>query len=181
MNYRLVLIFIVLLTLLTTSYVFPAESDESPHNDKKSWQYIEQGNHGEPLSKGDFINLISQIDKSLISLKSAVSNISIPGNNISYERGKMLETELQSMKEDIEDASKYLNEVKKNPNTISLSLILYVTLERIVRSGYDFSRLTYDHNLDDTVPDLSLWAVAFQKSHLIPLAVAKDKKKKLYK
>ena len=167
----------VLIIFLCCSLV-NAESKDRPKLDSTDPMYYwEKGNHGQKISREEFNILMNQIEQKLIDLKVASSKISIAGANFSYENGKIWEIELDSMRENIQLAIKYLTEVKNKPDSMTFSLVLYIVMRDIVSTAYDFDKIKpFEDTLNKAHTYLSIWSTAFQKAHLVPLAVSKDNK-----
>ncbi|MBI2470717.1 MAG: hypothetical protein HYV59_05670 [Planctomycetes bacterium] len=181
MKNRLVFLLVGLLNMIIYTLGLSAESALPKQNIKDYRYYWEKGNRGEHISTEEFNLLMSELEKKLTDLKTAFSKVSIDGDNFSYETGKIWEIELQQEKKDIDAAFKYMNVVNNNPNSMILSLVLYVVLMDIKTTAYDFNRIDhFEKTLNKTHVYLSAWCTAFQKAHLIPLAAAKDKGVDLY-
>jgi hypothetical protein len=182
MKIRMFFLVAALFFLLNTSLVLSADKESAKQNVKDPMYYMEKGNRGEKISKEEFMILMSELEKKLTDFKVASSKISIARANFSYEIGKSWEIVLQKMNENIEEAFKYTNAVKNNPDSMSISLILYIFLRHIEMTALDFEKIKYfETTLNNTNIRLSHWCTAFEKSHLIPLAVAKDKHEGLYR
>jgi hypothetical protein len=172
-RFLLALVFI----LLGPAFVFSADNKPVKKDGMNYMYYWEKGNRGEKISKEEFNILISELERKLADFKTASSQISIAGTNHSYQTGKMWEIELTHMNENIDAAMKYINSVKNRPDSMTLSLVLYVILIDIKTTAYDLDRINqFEKTLNKTHIALSLWCTAFQKAHLIPLAIAKDER-----
>ena len=144
--------------------------------------YVEKGNKGEILSKGEFDIVIKNLEEKMVAFKKAFSQVNIGDTDISYKIGSILEIELNGARDQLQEAFDLLPFVKATPNLISLSLSLYVMLEKILRSAYYFSNVSplFEKRLNYTPSQLDLWCEAFQKAHLRTLAMAKDQNRVLY-
>lgn len=165
----------LLFILLGPFLVFSADNTPVKQDRTNYMYYWEKGNRGEKISREEFNILISELERKLADLKAASSQISIAGANFSYETGKMWEIELSHMNENIDAAMKYINGVRNKPDSMTLSLFLHVILIDVKTTAYDLDRIKqFEKTLNKTHIALSLWCTAFQKAHLIPLAIAKD-------
>jgi len=179
---RVVFFLVALSTLLSSSLVLSAESGPPKQNVEHYMYYWEKGNRGEQISIEEFKFLMSELEKKVTDLKAAFSKISIAGPNFSYRIGKVWEIKLELTNENIEAALKYINALKDNPNSMRLSLILYLYLKEVSNSAYDFERIKdFETTFSDTHVYLGFWCTAFQKAHLIPLAAARDMHLDLYR
>jgi len=166
---------LVLLVLLSSALVFSAEKKQANDNAKSYMYYCKKGNSGDKISREEFNILTLELQKRLKNLKAASSQISIGDAGFSYDICKMWETELDHFNENIETALKYVDAVRNKPDSMTLSLVLYVILIDIKTSAYDFSKIMqFEKTLKMTHYDLNFWCIAFQKAHLIPLAMMKD-------
>lgn len=142
MKIRIFFLVAALFFLLNTSLVLSADKESPKHNVKDYKYYWEKGNSGEKISKEEFMVLMSELEKSLTDFKAASSKISIAGANFLYIR-ESWEIVLQKMNENIEEAFKYINAVKNNPDSMSTSLILYIFLRHIEMTARDFEKIKY--------------------------------------
>ena len=175
-----IILSLVTLFILSCFHV-NAESKELEKPDVNNpMLYWEKGNNGEKITSEEFAVLITQLEQKLADLKVASSKISIGGAGFSYELGKAWEIELEQMHENIKLAFIYLKGVKNYPDSIAVSLALYITLRDITATASEFARVpNYAETLHATHSFLSVWSIAFQKAHLIPLAILKDKQPSL--
>lgn len=167
-----------LVTLFILSYFhINAESKERGKPDVKNPMFfVEKSNRGEKITSKEFTILITQLEQKLTDLKVASSKISTEGADSSNERGKIWEIELDNMQENIKSAFVHLNEVRNNPDSMASSLALYINLRDITATAFEFDKVQhFEKALKNTHLYLDLWSTSFQKAHLIPLAILKDK------
>ena len=166
---------VTIVILLLPPLVYSA--DKQPVNDDtKSYMYYwKKGNSGEKISSQEFNILMSELQKRLEKLESASSQTSIGDAGFSYKIGKRWEIELSNFHENIKKALKYVNAVRGKPDSMTMSLVLYVILNDIKTTAYDLGRITqFEKTLNMTHYDLNFWCIAFQKAYLNPLAIKKD-------
>jgi hypothetical protein len=181
MQIRIVTLLITLITLLGSSFSLSAESGSAKHNVKDPWYHIEKGNHGEQITLEEFNELIQQLENEVVGLKKALSETTVLGANLPYEVGKAWEIELETTKKNIETTFKYLNALRTNPNSMVVSSGLYATLSNIDRSLLYFEKIPqFEKSFGKRHVSLFLWRLAFERAHLLPLAMAKDMKTDLY-
>ena len=181
MQNRIAVFLIALFTLLSSSFSLSAESGPVKQNVKDPGYYIEKGNHGEQITLEEFNVLMQQLEDTVVDLKKAFSETTIWGANLPYEIGKGWEIELEVTKKNIEAAFKYLNALRNNPNSMVSSSGLYAILANIDRSLLYFDKIPhFEKSLGKRHVSLFHWRLAFERAHLLPLAVAKDMKRDLY-
>ncbi len=176
------IVFTLLVLIILIGNIWDSQADNKlPKSSKKDWIYYgDKGNNGIPITREEFDILMSELQKHLEGLGAALRKISIAELNISYKDGTFLEAELQSIKSDLNRGLKYVDEVKKNPSSMWSSLVLYVTMTRIYYEVADFDRFVrFQKILNGRHFDLRHWTMAFEKTHLLPLANAKDKNRNL--
>jgi hypothetical protein len=84
-------------------------------------------------------------------------------------------------RETTENALKLLSAMKEQPNSIGLSVGLHIYLAHIDNEGLVFERIeSFTKIIKSSRFNLRLWTIAFEKAHLLFLAIAKDKGQNLY-
>ena len=167
---------IALLVLLSTSCLVDA-SDLL----KAPMTYWEKGNKGERLSYDEFKTLMSELERCMVAFRERFTKINIGAGNFSYDIGKTWEVSYKSTVSQFDIAFECLRIIKKYPNQIAKSILLYVVLKDFNETAADFARIeSFEKQLGATHIELSLWTRAFQKAHLNRLAEAKDTGNVLY-
>lgn len=181
MKIKIVTIYCFFFLFLCQSIVLSKDFTSEKKDLKDFKYYTDKGNRGEQLTTEEFRLLMQKLENNLLEVKKAFFEISIWGADFSYEIGKAWEFELDMTKQSIENALKFLSAVKEKPNSIGLSVGLHCCLAYIDNEGLVFEKV--DHFTKIIKPsrfNLRLWTIAFEKAHLLPLAIAKDKGKDLY-
>ena len=176
-------IFSILFLLLhpSASLVLAEESAPGKLNSKDSTYYVDKGNRGEQITLEEFKALVKQLEDEVVDLNKALSETTVWGANLPYEIGKGWEIELELTKKNIEAAFKYLVALRNNANSMISSSGLYAALANIDRSLLYFDKLPhFEKILGKRHVSLYLWRLAFERGHLLPLALAKDMKRDLY-
>lgn len=172
-----------LILLISFSAILSLESktlERSPKDPTGVMYYWDKGNRGEKLTKEEFKILMDELEKSLKDFKFTASIISISDADMSYNDGKAWEITLNDMSENIDSALKLLKSVNSYPNSLSISLSLYIVVNRIIETAYDFRKISvFNKALKDETIGLKIWCTAFQKAHLMYLAIERDKRDRL--
>ncbi len=171
----------MILFLLHPPFVLSEGSAPKNQKVKDEFYFVQKGNRGEQITLEEFNILIQQLENQVVHLKKAFSEITVYGANMPYEIGKAWEIELDLTTKNIETAFKYLNALRNNPNSMISSSGLYATLANMDRSLLYFDKiLHFEKSLGKRHVGLFMWRLAFERAHLLPLAMAKDMKKDLY-
>ena len=182
MQNKIAVFLIAVFIMLNSSFSFSAEADAIKQNVKDSDYYIKKGNRGEQITLEEFKTLVKQIEDQLVDLNKALSETTVWGANLPYEIGKGWEMELELTTKNIEAAFKYLAALRNNANSMILSSGLYAALANIDRSLLYFDKIPhFEKSLGKRHVSLYHWRLAFERGHLLPLAMAKDMKKDLYR
>jgi len=89
--------------------------------------------------------------------------------------------ELELTTKNIEAAFKYLAALRNNANSMISSSGFYAVLANIDRSLLYFDKNPhFEKSLGKRHVSLYHWRLAFERGHLLPLALAKDMKRDLY-
>lgn len=173
---------IALFIMLNSSFSLSAEPDPIKQDVKGPAYYIDKGNRGEQITLKEFKVLLKQLEAEVVNLKKALSETTPWGGNLPYEIGKGWEMELELTQKNIEAALKYLDALRNNPNSMISSAGLYAVLANIDRSLLYFDKIPhFEKSLGNRHVILFMWRLAFERAHLLPLAMAKDMKKDLYR
>lgn len=161
--------------------VLAEESALGKLNIKDSTYYVDKGNRGEQITLEEFKALLKQLEDEVMELNKTLSETTVWGANLPYEIGKGWEIEFEVTKNNIEATFKYLNALRNNPNSMLSSSGLYATLANIDRSLLYFDKIPhFEKSLAKRHVSLFAWRLAFERAHLLPLALAKDMKRDLY-
>ena len=172
---------IALFIMLNSSFSLSAEPDPIKQDVKGPAYYIEKGNRGEQITLEEFKVLVKQLEDEVVDLNKALSETTVWGANLPYEIGKGWEIELELTKKNIEAAFKYLAALRNNANSMISSSGLYAALANIDRSLLYFDKIPhFEKSLGKRHVSLYRWRLAFERGHLLPLALAKDMKRDLY-
>jgi len=145
------------------------------------WLAAEKGNRGERITLEEFKVLVKELEKVVVDLNKALSETTVWGANLPYEIGKGWEIELELTKKNIEAAFKYLAALRNDANSMISSSGLYAALANIDRSLLYFDKMPhFEKHLGKRHVFLYHWRLAFERCHLLPLALAKDMKRDLY-
>jgi len=181
MKIKTVTIYCLFFLFFCHSIVLSKDLSSEKKNLEDFSYYADKGNRGEQLTTEEFKILMQKLENILLEVKKAFSEISIRGADFSYEIGKSWEMELDMTRESIENALKVLNALKEKPNSIRLSVGLHCYLAHIDNEGLVFERVErFAKIIKPSRFNLRLWTIAFEKAHLLFLAIAKDKGKDLY-
>lgn len=181
MQNRIAVFLIVLFIILNSSFSLSAEQDPIKQNVKYPSYYIDKGNRGEQITLEELKVLLEQLEDKVMDLSKALSETTVWGANLPYEIGKGWEIELELTKNNIEATFKYLAALRNNPNSMILSSGLYAALANIDRSLLYFDKIPhFEKSLGKRHVSLYHWRLAFERGHLLPLALAKDMKRDLY-
>jgi hypothetical protein len=165
---------------LCVLFLFSSASANEYPNDHFMY-YWKKGNNGQSLSILEFTILMTQLEERMKAFRKAFSAIDIGAGGFNYRTGKTWEIQLDTDNEQLDFAFKFLEKVNAAPNQIRYSLGLFVVLNGILRTAYDFARIdAFDKHLNNTHIELWAWITAFEKAHLSALAYAKDGKVDLY-
>ena len=171
----------MLLCLLYPSFALMEEIGTGSQDVRGPSFYIEKGNRGEQISIKEFKALMKQLESEITDLNKTVSETTVWGSNMPYEIGKSWEMEIELTKKNIEVAFKHLDVLRNNPNSMASSAGLYAGLANIDRSLLYFDKIPhFEKSLGKRHVGLFMWRLAFERSHLFPLALAKDAKRDLY-
>ena len=181
MQNRIAVFLIALFIMLNSSFSLSAEPDPIKQNSKDPDYYIKKANRGEQITLEEFKVLVKQLEDEVVDLNKALSETTVWGANLPYEIGKGWEIELELTKKNIEAAFKYLAALRNNPNSMVSSSGLYSILANIDRSLLYFDKIPhFEKSFGKRHVSLFHWRLAFERAHLLPLAMAKDMKRDLY-
>jgi len=181
MQNRIAVFLIALFIMLNSSFSLSAEPDPIKQNSKDPDYYIKKANRGERITLEEFKVLVKQLEDEVVDLNKALSETTVWGANLPYEIGKGWEIELELTKKNIEAAFKYLAALRNNPNSMVSSSGLYSILANIDRSLLYFDKIPhFEKSFGKRHVSLFHWRLAFERAHLLPLAMAKDMKRDLY-
>jgi hypothetical protein len=179
MQNKIAVILIAGFIIFNTS--FSLSADAIKQNVKGPEYYLKRGNLGEQITLEEFKTLVKEIEDQVVDLDKALSETTVWGTNLPYEIGKGWEMELELTKKNIEAAFKYLAALRNNANSMTSSSGLYAALANIDRSLLYLDKIPhFEKNLGKRHVPLYLWRLAFERCHLLPLALAKDMKRNLY-
>ena len=173
---------IVIISMLVNILLFLNAMAEEPKNDlDKVRFYIEKGDKYNGLTINEFHALLTNLRDVMMTFKKNLGKINIYEAEFNYKSGKIWESNLEDKKRSFEQTSQLIELVKQNPNKISYSLYLHILLNTMILTGDEFSRIPqFKKRIYGSYLDLIPWMQAFEKSHLLPLAKAKDDNEKLY-
>jgi len=181
MQNKIAVFLIAVVIILNSSFSLSAEADPIKQNVKNFDYYVKKGNRGEQITLEEFETLVKQIEDRLVDLNKALSETTVWGANLPYEIGKGWEMELELTTKNIEAAFKYLAALRNNANSMLSSSGLYAALANIDRSLLYFDKIPhFEKSLGKRHISLYHWRLAFERGHLLPLALAKDMKRDLY-
>jgi hypothetical protein len=181
MQNKIAVFLIALVIVLNSSFSLSAEPDPIKQNVKDPDYYIKKGNRGEQITLEEFRLLVKQLEDEVVDLNKALSETTVWGANLPYEIGKGWEIELELTKKNIEAAFKYLAALRNNANSMISSSGSYAALANIDRSLLYFDKIPhFEKSFGKKHVSLYHWRLAFERCHLLPLALAKDMKRDLY-
>lgn len=143
--------------------------------------YYQKYKNREKLTIEEFDSLLKSLEYRMVLFNKALTKIQIKNAGFSQAEFEYWKTQLDNEKLYLKFAFKNLSNIMTNPNAIRYSLALYASINEVLRIASQLSSLemfaTVIGKLD---AELLAWQRAFEKAHLIQLAMAKDNKSHLY-
>jgi hypothetical protein len=145
------------------------------------------------LSLNEFNTLMSILEGKLKQLNAVLSNITSKDFfGTKYATGEYWKVPLQEAKGNIERALYFMNKIQSNPNSIQYSFFVYENIQSALHSTDLVSQYRKNpppamirdesgKKLSDAWIGTSDWSSVFLTAHLLPLLVAKDENKQLYR
>ncbi|UCG11834.1 MAG: hypothetical protein JSU72_15125 [Deltaproteobacteria bacterium] len=143
--------------------------------------YIEKVFRGENLTTDEINNFLTQLEFKTKAFEKQYSKIIVTDLTTDNPTSDVYEKILKADKSNLQTSFQIIEKLRKDLNSISLSIGLYIVLQDLLQNALDLSLNKRIRELfGETHIELGVWCFAFRKAHLLPLALAKDQNRQLY-